>query len=536
MFFTQRLSTLVWLKEWGVPWISSILTYGMLWLSHAPRQSPEAAYIFLLPVLIWFHFRPDFRKVLICLILSGWGYQIAMIGWMRHVSLGGMFTATLLLSCYFSVWFIIARILHPWFSQGGLKARLLVLIGLSSLWVAVEWARTLFTLGFPWCPLPATQWERPVLLQISSYAGGWAVSFFLVFFNLCVGSYLHHLLVRRREATGFLSRSICPELYLGIFLLFLVVYPFFSKFNTQGDIPAKTLRIGICQPYLQDKWIEGRAVQHKQTLKQQTEFLSILKPDIILWPEASTPYPLNLDCLWVEALAKKTDTPILAGTVIREGDLSYNTITYIDPEEGMQPVWYAKQVLVPFGEYIPWPFSLIPGLEKMVGPVGNFSAGDHPVLFDIPIREGNQTSYVRAGFLICYEDIFPSIARSTAELNADLLIVSTNDAWFAEEGCAEQHAAHSVLRAVENNVPIVRCGNAGWSGWIDANGRIREVLKNEKDSIYFEGASVIEIEVPVVPFKSHNSLGDQFAYLCLVIFASIFGYYLFRVRKTLQHS
>ena len=58
-----------------------------------------------------------------------------------------------------------------------------------------------------------------------------------------------------------------------------------------------------------------------------------MKPDIILWPEASTPYPVNLDTLWVEELAQKTGIPILAGSVIREEDASYNAMVYVDPLE-----------------------------------------------------------------------------------------------------------------------------------------------------------------------------------------------------------
>ena len=65
--------------------------------------------------------------------------------------------------------------------------------------------------------------------------------------------------------------------------------------------------------------------------------------------------------------------------------------------------------------------------------------------------------------------------------------MATNNAWYGEEGGAEQHAAHSVLRAVENRRPIMRCGNGGWSGWIDAYGTIREVLRDENGSIYFRG-------------------------------------------------
>jgi hypothetical protein len=36
------------------------------------------------------------------------------------------------------------------------------------------------------------------------------------------------LFVRRRQAVGFFNRSICPELHLGILLLFLMIYPFLS--------------------------------------------------------------------------------------------------------------------------------------------------------------------------------------------------------------------------------------------------------------------------------------------------------------------
>ena len=311
-----------------------------------------------------------------------------------------------------------------------------------------------------------------------------------------------------------------------------MVYPYFSKNRQPASEDEKVLKVGICQPYLTDKWTDGQASIHKETLSKQTKFLSLLKPDVILWPEACTPYPINLDRLWVEELSSHAGIPILAGSVVREGDHSYNTMVYIDPVNGMNPEWYAKQVLVPFGEYVPWPFTWIPGLEKMVGPVGNFSPGDQSFLFDLPIREENSTSFIKAGLLICYEDIFPAIPREANKMGAELLIVSTNDAWFKEEGCAQQHAAHSVMRAVENNLPIVRCGNAGWSGWIDGNGIIQDVLLDDKDSIYFEGAAVVEMTVPSKGNDHTFSTGDRFAYFCMILFVAIAMYFRFGIPIT----
>ncbi|HAD20658.1 MAG TPA: hypothetical protein DCF87_00935, partial [Opitutae bacterium] len=61
------------------------------------------------------------------------------------------------------------------------------------------------------------------------------------------------------------------------------------------------------------------------------------------------------------------------------------------------------------------------------------------------------------------------------------------------EGCAEQHAAHSVFRALESGMPVIRCGNAGWSGWISPKGVIVEVLQDDLQGVYFAGASVFNV-------------------------------------------
>ena len=64
---------------------------------------------------------------------------------------------------------------------------------------------------------------------------------------------------------------------------------------------------------------------------------------------------------------------------------------------------------------------------------------------------------------------------------------------FGEGGAAYQHAANSVLRAVETRRPVLRCGNGGWSGWIDEFGNVRSVLLNDDDSIYFRGTRTIAV-------------------------------------------
>jgi apolipoprotein N-acyltransferase len=122
-------------------------------------------------------------------------------------------------------------------------------------------------------------------------------------------------------------------------------------------------------------------------------------------------------------------------------------------------------------------------LEKVVPISGDLTPGTLP--HPLSIQAG--ANRISVGVLICYEDIFPSLARTSAQSGADVLAVLTNNAWFGEGGAAYQHAAHSVLRAIETRRPVLRCGNGGWSGWIDEFGYVRTKLVDDRDSIYFRG-------------------------------------------------
>jgi len=128
--------------------------------------------------------------------------------------------------------------------------------------------------------------------------------------------------------------------------------------------------------------------------------------------------------------------------------------------------------------------------------------------------------------LICYEDIFSNLARESAVSGAEVLAVLTNDAWYGEGGAAYQHAAHSVLRAVETRRPVVRCGNGGWSGWIDEYGNIRVTVKNGADSVYFRGSDTLNITRDV-QWRDRQSFyalhGDWFLLVCVGL--TVAGYY-----------
>ena len=282
-------------KQYAPGFLAASASFGLLFSAQPPHYFPEAAYIFLLPILFWFYFENNFTKIFWTILLSSFFYYVALVGWIRHVTFPGMLATSFLLSLYWVPWFLIAGLWLRRICDRSFLVRLFYMISISSLWVLVEWVRGLFALGFPWCPLSVTQWERPAILQLVPMFGGLLVSFFLVFFNLSIAFYIHHLFVRKRgdSSKGFFN-SFCPEFYVCLCFLLFMLYPLFSRDKRVGhDNETVSFKVGVCQPYLKDKWIASEAKKHKASLIRQTKLISLLEPDVIVWPEASTPYAIK---------------------------------------------------------------------------------------------------------------------------------------------------------------------------------------------------------------------------------------------------
>ena len=64
---------------------------------------------------------------------------------------------------------------------------------------------------------------------------------------------------------------------------------------------------------------------------------------------------------------------------------------------------------------------------------------------------------MKTATLICFEDMFPFLARESADDDTDFLVNLTNNGWFGESAAQWQHAAGALFRAVENGLPLIRC-------------------------------------------------------------------------------
>lgn len=500
-----------------------VLTAALTYIAFPPVAAGDAAFVLVLPAVLWAYRTPPFKIYALSVLgaqVTGW---IVLIGWLHHVTWGGLFLLGSFLGLLTGLWYLAAWWAVPRLRGHRAGIRIFGLLGLAGLWVVLEYVRGGLFGGFPWLPLAASQWQRPFMLQVSAYAGAWAVSFVLVTFGLGAAAYAHRIFFER--ATGLRKRS--PEFTVALLVLMGATFPFLS--DTFGQQRHKLLRIAVVQPYIpqNEKWDAGHARDILQTIERLTlDAARVDTPDVILWPEASVPWALRRDpnmADWLEDLAHRANRPLLLGAVSVDnpGEVEErwrNGAFLVEPAGGVQYPGYAKRKLVPFGEYIPLR-STFGWLEKFVPIGGDFIPGESVLPFDLPAGADHT---VAAGVLICYEDIFPSLARESTLAGAELLGVLTNDAWYGEGGAAYQHAAHSVLRAVENRRPVVRCGNGGWSGWIDEYGNIRDTLRDEGGSVYFRGHRGMNINRDLRwqgRLSTYTQKGDWFVLLCAVLSA-----------------
>ena len=529
--WAQRYSARLWAV--GVFLSTVLLTV----LSFPPSRTPEFAYAFAAPALYWAYLRPSFKLYATTVLGAQAVAWTVLFAWLHNVTIGGLLLLGPFIGAWIGVWFLAARWALPRMLGHSTPTRLLVMFGLAGLWVIGEWTRTWFLSGFPWMPLAATQWQRTPILQIAAFTGAGGVSFVLIAFNLGFAAYAHRLLRESRSGLGRRSQ----EFFAALFLLVICVATQIQETFHSHRYAVPLGRVAVVQPYIPQeiKWDNSRGPAILEVLKSLTLTAASTQPDVILWPEATTPWAVKGDThmrKWVEDLTTHANTPLILGSIaIRPSaadpstDDWLNGVFVVDPSTGLREPFYAKRKLVPFGEFVPLR-PLLGWLEKVVPVGGDFLRGTDPT----PLVVDLNGTPVAFGALLCYEDIFPHLARESVRAGADVLFVATNNGWFGEGGAAYQHASNAVLRAVENRRPVLRCGNGGWSGWINEYGAIRTVLTQSPDSanasstaakstagsVYFRGTQTIDVKVDA-RWQGRQSFytrhGDWFVIACALL-------------------
>jgi apolipoprotein N-acyltransferase len=219
------------------------------------------------------------------------------------------------------------------------------------------------------------------------------------------------------------------------------------------------------------------------------EALSAREADLLVWPEGADPWPIDLtrgvDPWRVHRAAEPAAPRALAAGPFKvplvTGGTGFDAhrlprlsgiLLYVRP--GEPPLFYEKNIRMPFGEVIPLVSDSL--LERLGVPVRTIARGtDNPAL---PFRGKTFRS------LICYEAVFPGYFRRAAE-GADFLVNITEDMWYGRTAHIPQHASVLRLRAVENRIPLLRVSNVGPSGVFDLTGSFHGGQKVYEEEVVF---------------------------------------------------
>ncbi|MBI2347000.1 MAG: apolipoprotein N-acyltransferase [Deltaproteobacteria bacterium] len=411
---------------------------------------------------------------------------------------------------------------------------------LPSAWVAIELARNYGPCGgFPWINLAQSQYAYTPLIQVVDLTGISGLAFAIVWTNRwlahvvarCWGGGQEHRALgeggwRWAEAATWLTFALLAGMAGYGAVRFAQVrgdlfrWPSYGVALLQGNIPQE------------EKWRPGLEEEQLSQFRALLSQVDTAPIDLVVWPEASYPWAVGdeqraLDVgHFLPAGGPQTDRslpwPMLIGALRADGNGATRRLAnsvFGVGRDGTIVGRYDKTHLVPFGEYVPYR-QIFSFARKLAAPIGNLHPGEE--IAPITIED------VAIGPLICYEDIFPEIARAHALRGAHFFANLTNDAWYGWSGAARQHMALSVFRAVENRRYLVRATNTGMSAIVDPLGRVLMA------GGLFEPA-VLAGQIRL-GFRDtiYTRFGDWFAYACIGTVLIAAGFSLRRRRILLR--
>jgi apolipoprotein N-acyltransferase len=464
-----------WIKTFRSQLILCIAGAGLLTLSFPKADQGWMAWFGLVPLLL--AIRQVYPKNAFLLgFIFGMVHHLGLVYWtvhtMHHYGNLPVFQAVIilfLLAGYLSLFPGLFAALLAWLRS---KPSNLPLIA-PALWCVLEIVRTHLFTGFPWALLGYSQYDHLWMIQTADLFGVYGVSFFIVLVNtvltLAILGWLE-LEWQNQISTGKLI-ACCGAL---VAALAVAVCGYGIRRIQAVDLSADAAdKVGaaVIQGNIDQAQKWDPRFQVLTTVKYRNLSLqpSIKGADLVVWPETAAPFYFTddevLSKMVIEGV-KTADAHFIIGSPSYAGGkekLIYYNSAYLVAPDGQTLGKYDKVHLVPFGEYVPMK-ALLPFIDKLVAQVGDFKPG----------RLGNTLKWEnrQVGMLICYEVIFPDLARAMVRNGAHLLVNITNDAWFGRTSAAYQHFSMAVFRAVENRRSLARAANTGISGFIDPCGRI----------------------------------------------------------------
>lgn len=325
----------------------------------------------------------------------------------------------------------------------------LALAALPLLWCAAEflpaqpkllgaYALPLSAVGYSQADLPSIH-----LARLSSVS---AVSLALLAHNALLAGILPLPGGARQRPTRRAGRRLAALAALGMVHLSVALAAATAPEASGG---GATLLVRVVQPHLpRAAYVAAEALPASRAgLIDRLLALSAPAPgeppaDFTVWPETAWPGELRANDAGAAKLLADVG-PLLFGAYAAG---ARPTNAAFLAASGALHRAYEKRSLVPLAEG--W---LAPGVR---------AAGLVLAAADAPLAP-----------LICYDAVFPAVARAAARAGAALLVLITDDAFAGASDVPLQHLRAARFRAVETGLPLVVASNMGPSAAVAADGR-----------------------------------------------------------------
>ncbi len=499
---------------WLLAWVAPVPLIGLCAMKRLPGLRPYRA-IWFAGLLYWlatFYFVP----------IPHWALWF---GWL---------TVSLYMSLYTILFVGSARTLVHYL-------RVPLLIAVPVAFTGVEWIRCVFLTGMGMACLSHSQFEQPLLIQVSDLSGAYTLTFAMILFATSLNGL--PVVARKFELSGNWNYA-----WGALISLACVIGYGQYRLNQPVDVDRDvSLKIALIQGSVDtdleapQETMDRKFDQYRQLTWQARQDSDDI--DLIVWPEGNLPFLDVVPGLGQSEYAVfgsydsaeyaiaawqmvtgypaqfENPVPLLAGTLGSYGkEVSYNSAILFD-SQGEIVDRYFKNHRVMFGEYFPI-LEWFPAFSQVFK---NTTAGTSPASFEV--------NHFKLAPSICFETTVPQLIRRqinqlAAEGNEpDAMINLTNDGWFYGTSCLDFHLACNVFRAVEMRKTNLVCANTGFSAEINTCGRILQ--RGPRRDV-----EVLMVDVnPVKRSSLYRAIGDivPIGMAVVTLLAAGIGW---RIRKT----
>lgn len=553
----------------------------LLTLSFQPFGQFYLAWVAMVPWLLAVHQAPSHRSGFFWGMLGGILFFGVNLWWMWTATIPGMIALILFISLHWGAAALVIRFLGCFRPHAAPTGRLwnagpgsplghgLADLGASLLiaavWVVAEWLRSHACGGqFCWLYLGHSQTPWPAVCQVADLLGCQGVSFLVMAVNAMIA-----LCILHRDRRWSLLKPAAP---LGVLMLAVLGY---GMFRLSQDAAMPGPRILVVQP--RHPYLRGGVptLSDEQVvdihLTMTRDALRTQSPDLVVWSENVMP-PINREAraetqgrnpavgeFFARTHQQLSDLASGAGAALVTGGYylggwrsaggfreatDIRTTVYLYTRFGEQAERrYDKIQFVPFAEAVPFRDS-VPWLHRLLLLFGTPAVNQQqltpghrdaltvfelppPPAADAPATPSAASQPAGAApwrFVtpICLEAIDSNLVARMfrpehgPDRRADFLVNLSNDGWFARVE-HDQHFQATLLRCIENRVPLVRCSNTGISGFVDSKGRVLEALAPGTS-----GTAIRRIMLDRrVTF--YTLFGDVFIYACMAVSGALLG-------------